>query len=216
LMLPDDLGLQVNNFFGADDVGVRYTSDVHSFEANLVHCCCSCNGCGQCHSIEWLAGFRYLNLDEEFRLSSFDSQEGTSIYKVETENNLYGVQIGSRYRGCSGGYWSWETTGKAGIYGNDMEQSQAPIVDFPAFVFRTRRGSDESDVAFVGELNATAIYHLSRMWGLRAGYNLIWIEGVALAPEQLDFTNTPDSGRKLVDGGGVFLHGVNVGVEARW
>jgi hypothetical protein len=48
------------------------------------------------------------------------------------------------------------------------------------------------------------------------GYNLIWIEGVALAPDQLDFTNTTTSGSGIDTDGGVFLHGVNAGLEARW
>ncbi|MCI0331735.1 MAG: BBP7 family outer membrane beta-barrel protein [Planctomycetes bacterium] len=215
LMLPGDLGLQVNNFFGADEVDLQYESDLHSFEANLVRCCCCCDCAGHCRSIEWLAGFRYLNFDEDFSISAFDSAEGTTEYAVETDNHLYGAQVGSRYRRCRGA-WSWEATGKAGIYGNDMEQSQDPIIDFPAFVFRPGRESDDTDVAFVGDLNFTAVYQLTDIWGLRMGYNLIWIEGVALAADQLDFTNTPDSGTELEDGGGVFLHGVNVGAEARW
>ena len=97
-----------------------------------------------------------------------------------------------------------------------MEQLQSPIVDFPNFQFRESRSSSEGDVAFVGDLNFSAMYQLSRVWGVRTGYNLIWIEGVALAPDQFDFSNTIGSGTGLFAGSGVFLHGVNVGLEARW
>jgi hypothetical protein len=45
---------------------------------------------------------------------------------------------------------------------------------------------------------------------------MIWLSGVALAPDQWDFTNTAASGTTLVGGGGVFLHGANLGLEARW
>jgi hypothetical protein len=210
LTLPGDLGLQVNNFFAADDVGVRYASDLHSAEVNFVHCC---GGCGR--TLEWLAGFRYLDLSERFAITAFDSAESTTRYAVRTSNDLYGAQLGARvrrYAGC----WSWETTAKAGIYGNDMQQHQAPIIDFPDFEFRSARGGSDSDVAFVGDLNFTGIYQLNHTWGLRAGYNLIWIEGVALAPEQLDFTNVTGSGTGLASGDGLLLHGVNVGLEARW
>jgi hypothetical protein len=45
----------------------------------------------------------------------------------------------------------------------------------------------------------------------------MWIEGLALAPDQLDFDFAIDpSGNQLRNGGGMFLHGVNVGLEARW
>jgi hypothetical protein len=215
LMLPGALGLAVNNFFFDDEVDVRYESELHSFEANLVKCCCGSEGAHRGHSIEWLAGFRFIRFDEEFSMSATDSAEGTSVYDVETENNLYGAQVGARFRRFRG-WWSWEATGKAGLYANDMEQTQAPIIDFPGVVFRTRRGGDDTEVSFVGDLNFTALYQLNNVWAIRTGYNLIWLANVALAPDQLDFTNAPNSGNGLVDGGGVFLHGVSVGLEARW
>lgn len=215
LILPGDLGVQVNNFGFADTVGVRYSSDLQSAEANLVQCCC-CRDCfGGGRSIELISGFRFLDLDESFGITAFDSAESTSTYRVSTDNDLYGTQIGARYRVCRG-RWNWEATGKTGIYANHMEQEQAPIIDFPNFQFRSGRSTDETDVAFVSDLNLTAIYQLNCVWGVRMGYNVIWLEGVALAPDQVDFSNTQSSGRKLVDGGGVFLHGVNVGLEARW
>jgi hypothetical protein len=71
-------------------------------------------------------------------------------------------------------------------------------------------------VAFVGDLNLTAIYQINSVWGARLGYNVIFIEGVALAPDQLDFTNTPSSGSGIDTDGSVFLHGINAGLEARW
>jgi hypothetical protein len=214
LMLPGDLGLQVNDFFEADEVDVKYSSDIHSFEANRVCCCCCSDGCCG-RSVEWLAGFRFLSLDEEFSINADDFDEGESEYEVETKNRLYGGQVGTRLRRCRN-RWSFETTAKAGLFGNDMEQQQDPIDDFPGFRFRDGEESHESDLAFVGDLNFSAIYQLNCVWGLRAGYNLIWIEGVALAPDQLDFDNGPDAGEGLEDGAGVLLHGFNFGAEARW
>ena len=85
--------------------------------------------------MEWLYGFRYLNLNEDFSIVSTDLQEGTSTYDVHTNNNLFGVQIGNRVR-QSRGRWSLEGTGKAGIFGNAAEQHSDPIIDFPAFVVR--------------------------------------------------------------------------------
>ena len=72
-------------------------------------------------------------------------------------------------------------------------------------------------MAFIGDTNLSALYRLNDVWNLRAGYNLIWIEGLALAPDQLDFDFTSaNGGRQLHRGGGLFLHGMNVGIEARW
>jgi hypothetical protein len=216
LRVPGDLGSgQVNNFFFADQINIGYESSVHSAEANLVHCWYTCNNPAHCHSFEVLAGFRYLNLNEDFTLTSFDSAEGTTVYGVRTDNDLYGGQLGGRARLCYGRV-SFESVGKAGIYGNDVRQQQDALIDFPGVVVRPARSASGGTTAFVGELNFTGIYQLTPVWGVRGGYNLLWIEGVALAPDQLDFTNTPDSGTGLTSSSGVFLHGASLGLEARW
>ena len=103
-----------------------------------------------------------------------------------------------------------------GICGNAANQFGDSIVDLSGDPIRPTRSANSGQVAFVGDLNLTGICPINHLWGLRAGYNLIWIEGVALAPNQLDFTNTFTSGTRLSTNGGVFLHGLNVGLEARW
>ena len=50
----------------------------------------------------------------------------------------------------------------------------------------------------------------------RVGYNMLWVEGIALAPNQLDFTFTPTSGTALCRAGGAFLHGLTLGLEGRF
>jgi hypothetical protein len=215
LFLPGDLGLVVNNFGQADRVTAHYASDLHSFEVNLVCCCCDCDCCGHCCSTEWFGGFRFLALDEDFSLTAVDSEEGTSVYRVETRNHLWGAQVGARVRRCCCG-WSWEATGKLGLFANHAEQSQDPIIDFLDVERRSAQSGSDSELAFVGDFNLSAIYHLTTTLGIRVGYNLLWIDGVALAPDQLDFTNQPNSGTNLVGGGAIVVHGVNVGLEGRW
>ena len=69
-------------------------------------------------------------------------------------------------------------------------------------------------VGFVGDLNVSAVYRLNDVWGIRAGYSTVWITGLALAPDQFDFTDTDFAG--IAGGGGMFLSGANLGLEARW
>jgi len=40
--------------------------------------------------------------------------------------------------------------------------------------------------------------------------------GLALAPDQFDFTTNANSGTQLVNSSGIFYHGANLGLEARW
>jgi hypothetical protein len=233
LRVPD--GEFLNVFGDGDRFWVDYSSQLHSGELNLVCCngCCSSYGgkgkgdgkggsCGYCcRTFEWFVGFRYLNLSERFRIrgerdldqTGGDTGTETGYYDVRTRNNLYGPQIGARVRRWNQ-RWGWETTGKVGIFGNDARQRQE-MYDFPDFP-AVENSASGGQVAFLGELNFTGIYRLNEVWNLRAGYNLIWIGGVALAPDQLDFAWEIPAGDRLDRTGGLFLHGVSCGIEARW
>jgi len=220
LIFPNNLAGNV--FVDLDRAQVVYTSSVHSFAVNLP-CCCGCcdeSCCGevQCRSVTWFAGFRYLNLAEEFDITAQRTVAGAveeGNYNIRTNNHLYGAQLGARLRRTSGRL-GWEAGGFGGIFGNDASQTQS-VTDFPNFPLRPTVSSSGGGVSFVGGANLSGLYSLSNVWNLRAGYNVMWIEGVALAPDQLDFDfAAAPSGNQLDDGGGMFLHGLNVGVEARW
>lgn len=220
-----------NVFFDMDSVQVEYSSQVHSFAANFVRCCGCCNeccdeccnecgGCNECgcceqscQSLTWLAGFRYINLDQELNIAVRTNGEDGS-YNTRATNQLYGGQIGSRLRRTRGRF-GWEATGFAGIFGNDAQQSQT-VVDFPNFQRRdasSRRGA----VAFLGQANLSGLYELTDIWRLRTGYSALWIDRLALAPNQLDFDFTAaNGGTQLNNRGELFVHGANIGLEARW
>jgi len=220
-----------NVFVDPDRVDVEYSSWINSFEVNLP-CCCGCcdeigcgeTGCGEgscgvtsCQSVTWFSGFRYLNLGEQFSMSAQRIVAGateTGSYNIRTANHLYGAQLGARLRRTHGQF-GWEAGGAAGIYVNDAQQSQT-VIDFPDFPLRTASKSS-STAAFVGDLNLTGLYRLTNVWNLRAGYNVIWIQGVALAPDQIDTDfGAAQGGNHLDNDGGMLLHGFNVGIEARW
>jgi hypothetical protein len=208
LAIPGDLGLASLDFFAADRMVVTYQSQLNNFEVNYVRDCCGSDW-------QWLVGFRYLNLDEVFNIQSTDVNTGTSNYHIGTRNNLFGAQIGARMvRHCN--RWGWDATGKIGLFGNDAEQHQF-VSDFPpGFFLRPPRSDSAGQVSMVTDFNVSIVYKLNCTWSIRAGYNVMWIEGVATAPDQLDFTDTLTSGSSVVSNGGLFLHGANVGLEARW
>jgi hypothetical protein len=236
--LPGELGIASNVFHDGVRVRMDYLSRLQSAEMNFAFCCSSgCSDCGSADcgtagcetatcgpatcgpatSREWFVGFRYLSLREDLRISgvrTVRTLDETGFYDTTSRNDLFGAQLGGRIRRCRGRV-SWEATGKAGIFGNSAGQEQV-FVDYPGFLLRPTTGANGGSVAFVGELNLTGIYQINETWGLRLGYNLMWIEGVALAPSQTDFSFSPTSGTALNTGGGLFLHGVNVGLEARW
>ena len=192
-----------------------------------------CDDCGCCQvgdgsgsglvrsqSFSWFGGFRYLNFGERLNIAGqgLGAAPGeVGQYNVRTSNNLYGAQLGARMRRTQG-RWGWDATGTAGIFGNDAQQSQF-VQDFPHDPGSVLRNvsTSRSGVAFVGQGNVSGLYALTNVWNLRAGYNVIWVEGLALAPDQLNYNfATAGTGTQLNNNGGIFLHGVNVGLEARW
>jgi hypothetical protein len=208
--VPGDLGLvPALDFFNADTATVTLDSTFHNFELNRISCLNSC--------LAWLAGFRYVRLTEDFALRTTDfgflAPGGSSRYTIDTTNNLYGGQLGFRLRQLAGDF-SFDVLGKAGVYGNTASQKTF-VGDDAGFVLRNSETS-ATDVAFVGDLAFTGRYHVSSTVALEGGYSVMWIEGLALAPDQLDFTNTATSGQQIDNDGGIFIHGAHAGILVIW
>lgn len=223
LIFPD-------NFFGNVFVGIDlaqadYSSALNNFELNLP-CCCGCGDqcCDDCasdqvrQSYEWFSGFRYINVDEELNILAERTVAGATeqgSYDIRTDNDLYGLQLGARTRRMRGRL-GWETTGKLGLFANNARQQQT-VSDFPDFEIRPSVSSSSTNLAYLGEFNVSALYQLTPVWNLRAGYMALWIDGLALAPDQPDFDfSSATGGEQLHNGGAIFLHGLTAGIEARW
>ena len=214
--------------YGAADVVVAdYTSMINSGEINVFKSCHQTRGprCGAGQggcSIDWLGGFRYVNISERAGLAftcctTEPAGPFTSSYDVETSNNLIGGQFGGR---ASRTWRRWAVDGwaKTGVFANLQSQSQAAIVDpsNPGLPYRDAHSSNDVAPAMLADLNLSVAYRLTDVFALRAGYNAIWIGGVAMAPNQWDFTNSADAGKNLDPTGSIFLNGLSVGLDAAW
>jgi hypothetical protein len=215
-----------NVFVDMNSLQATDSTWVQGLELNFPCCCGCCNdchdacGCGElrCQSLEWFGGFRYLVVGDDLNLAAERIVSGAleeGSYDIRTVNQLFGVQVGGRCRRTVGRY-GWESTIKAGIFANDAEQTQT-VTDFPNFALRPTETTGEVGVAFVGEFNLSALYRLTDVWNLKAGYTLLAIEGLALAPDQLDFNfGASPSGNEIHNGGGMIFQGLNIGFEGRW
>ncbi|MCE9630563.1 MAG: BBP7 family outer membrane beta-barrel protein [Planctomycetia bacterium] len=219
LQMPDPLGGLMT--IDGETATVKYNSLINSAEANLFTSSTEWRDhSGSWMTVDWLAGFRYVGVEESASITTECCfAEGTSIsvpYAVRTRNNGFGAQIGNRTR------WTWERWAlegwaKAGLLGNAQEQIQSPLIDFTGTPQRQAISTTGGQVSLIGDINTSLVYRLTDVWGLRVGYNLIWIDGLALAPNQFDFSVAEiNSGTRLVSGGGIFMHGANLGLEARW
>jgi hypothetical protein len=220
LDLPPPLGLAVNNFSDADQVRATYWSTLNLAEFNVFRYDCRTE-CGRrcrqsCHCIDWLGGFVWAGLDEQANLQAICcTPPEPATYNVRTTTNYYGAQVGMRGR-REWNRWAVEGWWKTALCGTAAYQGADPIAGTISGPERAGESAWTNGVGFIGNLNATLVYRMTDAWGVRAGYNMIWLTNAALAPTQWDFGTAAGAGTGINANGVVFLHGANLGLEARW
>jgi hypothetical protein len=218
LQMPQPIGSDLTA--DGETATVKYQSVINSAEANVFRTWTEWRDTPEAWlTVDWLAGFRYVGVEESSSITATccvdDTSELPVRYGVRTRNNMFGGQIGSRAR-LTWQRWALEGWAKAGVLGNAEKQIQDPLVDYTGFQQRPALSATGGDVGFIGDINLSVIYRLTDVWGIRAGYNTVWIGGLALAPNQYDFATTSIAGTGLASGDGIFLNGANLGLEARW
>ncbi|MGP0058330.1 MAG: hypothetical protein ACLPID_03460 [Beijerinckiaceae bacterium] len=142
-----------------------------------------------------------------------DGQAGIypPFWTTSTANNLYGVQIGADGKILELGRFSLDGLIKIGLFDNFAEQSTG--VSLKKQVFPSQATTNHA--AFVSEAGLQVKYQLSNGLALKAGYTALWLDGVALAPGQIQETLTLANVRALgVNcGSGVLFQGATAGME---
>lgn len=170
-------------------------------------------------NFDLIFGFRYVDFREtllgSYQLSNLSFGEGWGTY-----NNLYGFQTGvdALFWESAGGKVRLNGFGKAGIYYNKMETHLEMNV-FQAVGIPLVLSSSTSKGAFLGELGVNAAYQINSHLALRAGYEILWLSGVATAGRQASgtFGNGLQGMNLDVNGNSsVLYHGANAGLEVSW
>jgi hypothetical protein len=174
------------------EVSYYYVSRLHNVELNLRH--------PLCNNLSWLVGGRYVDLHEDLNSTIL----GVPSAQANTDNHLYGFQIGldgslsMRQRYCI------EAVVKAGVFNN-----------YTDVLFTGANPSNLGDrtqhLAFVGEVGLMSHCMLTDHLSVRAGYEVMWIDGVSLAGDQFESLN-PANPKPHV-GGTLFYHGALAGME---
>jgi len=201
---------------------VTRDTDINNVEFNLLR-----NGGrfstrrGRQGNFELLGGFRYFQFDEEFAYSTADG--ATPIdYRLNADNTLLGLQIGSRAEVCLGKRLRLTGGIKTGIFNNNVDASQQ-ITDPTGSVFATvpsqgdrnfDYSDEQNDVAFLSEIDLGLIMQFSQRARLRVGYRAIGVSGVGLATDQIpfEFDNVLATERANTNGS-LQLHGGYFGTE---
>ena len=181
------------------DALVRYSSAIYLFEMNLRRQITD--------KVTLLAGFSAGELDEHY--SAFDSY---SYVDYSTTNALYGFQIGADWTVFNKGPLRINTLCKAGVYGNSIHERS----DFGTPATDGELKENVGHVAFLGQIGLAATYEFTPRFSARAYYQAVWLDGVALAPEQIGATSFASNTTTIDAGGSLFYHGGGVGLEFKF
>lgn len=235
------VGTSLDGFDRADFQTTRYSSYNHNFELNgrisprgrndrlVLHP----NGkwrreCQPGTYMSYLYGVRFMQIDETFQFHSegttltYDTASGqlidtktyTGDYDVSTHNNLLGIQIGAdmTFRKCR---WSWGIRSKLTPCLNlsdQVSQIHADMATQPDF--SRRLAETKHEAALLGEVGFTATYKFRPNLMGRASYDIIWVTGLALAPEQLQFNTNPVN--QINTNGMICYQGLSLSLEWLW
>jgi hypothetical protein len=233
---PSDVG----GFNRADLQTLTVNSEMHNFELNLRlrprgrpdQLIMNPDGrwrrqCQEGMFISYLAGLRYMTVGDGALWHSqgtFDDAGLNTIhfvqadYNVKTENDMLGLQIGTEleFRQCK---WMWGVRAKVGPYLNFCRNVQdintVPVGDpFTTVFINDRLTAKKQKAALVGEVGFEATYKFKPNLIGKAAYDFSWINGLALAPEQFQFSSNPIAA--INTNGSIFMQGVTLSLEWCW
>jgi len=147
-----------------------------------------------------LGGVRYLELSEEL---NFNEGGGLGGYTSQSDNRLFGGQLGVEGVLPLSGFGRLFAIGKYGIYNNRYNVAAQALSNGQPIKIRIR--DDMSST--VGEFNAGWEFSTVPCMTLRFGYQALWLTDVALTTDQLnqfsifDSTGSVRSGHPVYHGG---------------
>ena len=111
--------------------------------------------------------------------------------------------------------WNVTVHSKHGFFANDARLTESlAYTDAPdSFNGDFTHDLNENSLAFVSQGGVTLRYHLRPNLSLRAGWEYLFVSGVALAPNNANFNPTKEQIGVTSD---IFYQGVSLGTEYFW
>lgn len=196
----------------ANNIDFAYASRLRTAEVNL--------RLSDWGWIQPLAGFRWIGLNETYQgIGSFDDNGTTIPYTLtyRTRNNLYGGQLGANVALWDrGGPLTITSLNKAGLYLSDAQNlgSYSSSAGNPS---QNLSGAGHTvGTAFFGEIGVMLNWSVGEHLSLRGGYQLYWLSGAALAPNQPNSTDLVFGTGGIDNSGSIFMHGPSAGLQLDW
>lgn len=156
----------------------------------------------------------------------FDQTTPTTFlaYQVNghAQNEMNGAQAFFGYRIYDGSWFTIEGTGKAGIYHNAISgrvQESLAASGFDNSVYQRTLTSKDAAAAFAGNLGLRAVVGITDYIDLTLGYEILFLSGVGLGPDQLNGVRTDSLGATayhVQHNGSLIANGGTIGLRIYW
>ena len=194
-------------FLGSTNSTARYASQLYCGEVNVRW--------QWFDRITFLSGFRMVELNEQYDARGTNGADQLSV-DANTFNHLYGYQLGAEGEVLDLGCLQITALCKAGAFGNFASQNIQAVNTNQRDPFNESLSATNRRVSFLGEVGLAATYSITERLAFRASLQAMWLEGVGLAPEQIDTSNFTVASAKVDLDGGVFYYGGGMGLEYRF
>ncbi|MCS7016174.1 MAG: BBP7 family outer membrane beta-barrel protein [Gemmatales bacterium] len=214
-----------------DAIGYNYETELRNFEANFRNF----RPFGPFTTFSWFFGARYIWLSDEITVfgteNLFLSAERS---RADVDNHLIGGHVGASMAVSPFYCLSMGLYSKVGVYGNMIRNRVSNFLrdpgSFPAETQRMFISRDDGSTGVSLEAGAKVAWRITNHISIRGGYSVLFLDGLALAPDQLNanrqvFATTVLLDRTNVYGrqtgrtdetGSMLIHGFSVGLEIDW
>jgi opacity protein-like surface antigen len=183
-------------------------------------CCYIPPACGSRLNMSWLAGIRYLQIQDDFEYAALGVPglgAQTLMYQICSTNHLVGFQVGGRADYCIGSCLNLYGLARSGVYNNSAsicttlgtETASAYESNSPESQYVFSRRTDQ--VAFLNEIGTGLGWAFSQKWTATVGYRAIVASGVATSVGNLRHQGQSIAHTGINAKDTLVLHGLNIG-----
>jgi hypothetical protein len=214
LSFPFHSATFAKDFYGSQEIKANYKSLVYTMELNYWRTFSASRD--SMFSLCGMFGLRFANVSEKFSVDAYKPLTHSS-YDIKVKNDLIGLQVGLDFQMHMMQRFYWDLLLKGGV---DLNRIAAKVFlgDLNNTVtlrnFKKQMGQNGS----FAQAAAGGGYQITDWVKLHVGYQMLFFGGLALAPDQIDYTSNglhvsaTVSPLSLNDNGYILIHGIYTGL----
>lgn len=159
-----------------------------------------------------IVGTRLVNVNDSFDLLAGGNGRAGD-YTIDAQNWLWGMNLGGELM-SQNEFFYWGLRGRVTPSMNFAANQQRYFGAQQGTVSTRSSSADIFAAGFVSDLSLLAGWQITPNFSVKAGYEFLWVAGIATAPRQFDLEGIRND--RLDPGGQIFFNGLSLGCEGSW